>query len=136
MSRFTIVEGDEQRAFEQRPKAPENRQAERAAKATATPTGRKPLPGQLGAEEHEPRPESCGACGGQGLDVADELVERETPRRQGAQLRHVPLPTVRRAHPLRSLPAPSTQKLHSPCSLPMAVRSSVPCTAKKRRHKN
>lgn len=39
------------------------------------PTGRKPLPQHLKAEEHELLPDSCAACGGHALDVADVLDE-------------------------------------------------------------
>ena len=72
-----VVEGEQQRAFEERPKAPEKPLVERTAKKKAKPTGRKPLPGHLEAEEHELRPESCAACGGSALDVADQLIEEK-----------------------------------------------------------
>ena len=56
-----VVEGEQQRAFEERHKAPDKPAAERTAKAKTKPTGRKPLPRHLEAEEHELRPESCAA---------------------------------------------------------------------------
>jgi transposase len=107
-----IIEGEERRAFEERPKAPEKPPAEPAAKKTTKPTGRKPLPGHLEAEEHELRPESCASCGGAALDVADELIEeklhvvkehqrRRVVRRYTCRCRACGTRTT-----LRSLPAP------------------------------
>ncbi len=107
-----VVEGEERRAFEERPKAPEKPPAEPAAKKKAKPTGRKPLPAHLEAEEHELRPESCAACGGAALDLADELVEeklhvvkehqrRRVVRRYTCRCRACGARTT-----LRSLPAP------------------------------
>lgn len=46
-----VLEGDERRAFEERPKAPEKSPAELAPKKKSKPTGRKPLPRHLEAEE-------------------------------------------------------------------------------------
>lgn len=72
------VAGDqERRAFEDRPKAPEKPETERTPKKKAKPTGRKPLPSHLEAEEHDLRPDSCSHCGGPALDVADELTEEK-----------------------------------------------------------
>jgi transposase len=107
-----VVEGEQQRAFEERPKAPDKPTAERTAKKKAKPTGRKPLPGHLEAEEHELRPESCGACGGQALDVADELVEEKLHVVKEHQRRRVVRRYTCRCRAcgerttLRSLPAP------------------------------
>ena len=72
-----IVEGAERHAFDERPKAPEKSQAGPSAKKKAKPTGRKPLPAHLEAEEHELRPAACARCGGEALDVADVLVEEK-----------------------------------------------------------
>lgn len=72
-----VVEGDERRAFEERPKAPAKEAAEPPPKTKAKPSGRKPLPSHLEAEEHELRPQMCSACGGSALDLADELVEEK-----------------------------------------------------------
>jgi transposase len=71
------VEGDARRAFEQRPKAPEKPAEELQPKTKARPTGRKPIPNHLEAEEHELRPRACAGCGASGLDVVDELVEEK-----------------------------------------------------------
>jgi len=72
-----VVEDEQRRAFEERPKAPDKPKAERTAKKKARPTGRKPLPSHLEAEEHELRPDSCAACGGHSLDIADVLDEEK-----------------------------------------------------------
>ncbi|HTU58454.1 MAG TPA: IS66 family transposase [Polyangiales bacterium] len=107
-----VVEGDERRAFEERPKAPEKPAPERAAKSKAKPTGRKPLPDHLEAEKHELRPESCAACGGVGLDVADELTEEKLQVVKEHQRRRVVRRYTCRCRAcgarttLRSLPAP------------------------------
>lgn len=71
------VEGDAKRAFEGRPKPPEPPARERPAKEKQRPTGRKPVPSHLEAEEHELRPDACGGCGGAALDVVDRLVEEK-----------------------------------------------------------
>lgn len=72
-----VVEGDERRAFEERPKAPEKDTTEPAPKKKAKPSGRRPLPSHLEVEEHELRPQTCAACGGSALDLADELLEEK-----------------------------------------------------------
>jgi transposase len=107
-----VVEGEERRAFEERPTAPEKPPAELAAKKKAKPTGRKPLPSHLEAEAHELRPESCGACGGAALDLADELVEEKLHVVKEHQRRRVVRRYTCRCRAcgerttLRSLPAP------------------------------
>ena len=107
-----VVESEERRAFEERPKAPEKPPAEPAAKKKAKPTGRKPLPAHLEAEEHELRPESCAACGGAALDLADELVEeklhvvKEHQRRRVVRRYTCRCRTCGARTTLRSLPAP------------------------------
>jgi len=107
-----VVEGEQQRAFEERPKAPDKPVAERTAKTKTRPTGRKPLPRHLEAEEHELRPESCAACGGHALDVADELVEetlhvvKEHQRRRVVRRYTCRCRACGERTTLRSLPAP------------------------------
>jgi transposase len=71
------VVGDAKQAFDQRPKPPKKSVPPKAAKKAVRPTGRKPLPKHLEAEEHALRPESCGQCGSAALDVADELLEEK-----------------------------------------------------------
>jgi transposase-like protein len=63
------VEGEAQRAFEQRPKAPDKPTEEAPPKTKAKPTGRKPIPSHLEAEEHELRPRACAGCGETALDA-------------------------------------------------------------------
>ena len=107
-----VVEGEQQRAFEERPKALEKPHAERTTKEKAKPTGRKPLPSHLEAEEHELRPESCAACGGSALDVADQLIEEKLHVVKEHQRRRVVRRYTCRCRAcgerttLRSLPAP------------------------------
>ena len=107
-----VVGGQERRAFEDRPKAPEKPETERTPKKKAKPTGRKPLPSHLEAEEHELRPEACGACGGHALDVADELTEEKLHVVKEHQRRRVVRRYTCRCRvcgertTLRSLPAP------------------------------
>jgi len=107
-----VVDGETQRAFEDRPRAPEKLPAEPAEKKKAKPTGRKPLPSHLEAEEHELRPDACAACGGHALDVADELVEeklhvvKEHQRRRVVRRYTCRCRTCGERTTLRSLPAP------------------------------
>jgi transposase len=69
------LEGDQQQAFEQRPQAPSKPTEEPAQKKKAKPSGRKPIPSHLEAEEHELRPSACATCGATALDLAEEVVE-------------------------------------------------------------
>ena len=71
------LEGEARLAFEQRPKAPEKPSEEPQPQTKARPTGRKPVPSHLEAEEHELRPRACTGCGATALDVVDELVEEK-----------------------------------------------------------
>ena len=107
-----VVDGEARRAFEERPKAPEKPAAQRPKKKKSRPTGRKPVPAHLEAEEHELRPDACAECGGAALDVVDELVEeklhvvkehqrRRVVRRYTCRCRNCGERTT-----LRSLPAP------------------------------
>jgi transposase len=107
-----VVEGEQRRAFDERPKAPEKPEVERTEKTQAKPTGRKPLPKHLEAEEHELRPDSCAACGGHALDVADVLDEEKLHVVKEHQRRRVVRRYTCRCRAcgerttLRSLPAP------------------------------
>ncbi len=65
--------GDAKRAFEDRPKPPERAARTKPEKKKAEPTGRKPLPQHLEAEEHRLRPVECERCGSAALDVAEGL---------------------------------------------------------------
>jgi transposase len=107
-----VVEDEQRRAFDERPKAPEKPKTERTAKRKAKPTGRKPLPAHLEAEEHELRPDSCSACGGHALDVADVLDEEKLHVVKEHQRRRVVRRYTCRCRAcgerttLRSMPAP------------------------------
>jgi len=107
-----VVDGDQRRAFDERPKAPEKPPSELAKKQKAKPTGRKPLPSHLEAEEHELRPRSCAACGGVALDLADEFTEEKLHVVKEHQRRRVVHRYTCRCRAcgerttLRSLPAP------------------------------
>ena len=107
-----LVEGDARRMFDERPKAPDKPSEESSPKNRAKPTGRKPVPTHLEAEEHELRPEACGDCGATALDVVDDLREeklhvvkehqrRRVVRRFTCRCRQCGARTT-----LRSLPAP------------------------------
>ena len=107
-----LVEGEARRAFDERPKAPEKPEKEHLPKKKVKPTGRKPVPGHLEAEEHELRPDLCAGCGGAALDVADELVEeklhvvKEHQRRRVVRRYTCRCRTCGGRTTLRSLPAP------------------------------
>jgi transposase len=106
------LDNDARRAFEERPKAPEKPAQERPPKKKQRPTGRKPLPSHLEAEEHEFRPDACAECGGAALDVVDELVEEKLHVVKEHQRRRVVRRVTCRCRAcgerttLRSLPAP------------------------------
>lgn len=106
------VAGDAKRAFEGRPKPPEKPVRVKPEKKPVRPSGRKPLPQHLEAEEHASRPDRCGHCGGAALDSAGEVVEEKLHVVKEHQRRRVVRRTTcrcrdcgRRTTP-RSLPAP------------------------------
>jgi transposase len=107
-----VVDGEQQLAFEERPHAPQKPPPEPLSKKQTKPTGRKPLPSHLEAEEHELRPSSCAACGGVALDVADQLIEEKLHVVKEHQRRRVVRRYTCRCRAcgerttLRSLPAP------------------------------
>ena len=107
-----VVEDEARRVFEDRPKAPDKPAQAPPSKERQKPTGRQPIPKHLEAEEHELRPDACSKCGGDALDIADELVEeklhvikehqrRRVVRRYTCRCRACGARTT-----LRSLPAP------------------------------
>ena len=107
-----VVEGEQRRAFEERPKAPEKPAVEPAPKKPRKPTGRKPLPTHLEAEEHELRPKECADCGSAALDLVDELLEEKLHVVKEHQRRRVVRRYTCRCRvcgertTMRSLPAP------------------------------
>jgi transposase len=107
-----VVAGEAQRAFDERPKAPEKPAEQKRARTPAKPTGRKPVPAHLEAEEHELRPEACAHCGSAALDAADEIIEEKLHVVKEHQRRRVVRRTTCRCRTCggrttpRSLPAP------------------------------
>ncbi|MDX2053254.1 MAG: IS66 family transposase [Polyangiaceae bacterium] len=106
------VEDEARRAFDERPKAPEKPPQEKLPKQKSKPTGRKPIPQHLEAEEHELRPNACSACHATDLDVVDELIEEKLHVVKEHQRRRVVRRYTCRCRScggrttLRSLPAP------------------------------
>ena len=107
-----VIDEQQRRAFEDRPKPPVKPKTERGAKRKAKPSGRKRLPAHLEAEEYQLRPDSCGACGGRALDVADVLDEeklhvvKEHQRRRVVRRYTCRCRSCGERTTLRSLPAP------------------------------
>jgi transposase len=106
------VVGEAKHAFERRPKPPKKTAPPQPKKRKVVPTGRRPLPQHLDAEEHTLRPGACGECGSSALDVADELVEEKLHVVKEHQRRRVVRRTTCRCRDCgarttpRSLPAP------------------------------
>jgi transposase len=107
-----IVAAEAQRAFEERPKAPDKPAAPPPPQSKAKPTGRKPVPAHLEAEEHALRPTECEHCGGTDLDVVDEVVEeklhvvKEHQRRRKVSRKTCRCRKCGERTTARSLPAP------------------------------
>jgi transposase len=68
---------DQRRAFENRPAAPAKPIKDEPRRKRPPPTGRKPIPAHLEAEQHELRPASCASCGSTALELVDTLVEEK-----------------------------------------------------------
>jgi hypothetical protein len=64
------VSNEDKRSFEQRPKPPPKPIAPERPKTRVKPTGRKPVPSHLEAEEHALRPDACERYGSTALDAA------------------------------------------------------------------
>jgi transposase len=71
------LEGAAKRAFDERPAPPVLPEKPVKPPRQARPTGRKPLPQHLPAEEHALRPTHCEHCGDTALDAADEVIEEK-----------------------------------------------------------
>lgn len=69
------VSEDERAAFVDRPRAPNLPAKDKKAKRKQRPTGRKPVPEHLEAEEHTVRPDTCTCCAVPDLEITDEVVE-------------------------------------------------------------
>ena len=107
-----VVSAATQRSFAGRPKPPEKPKKEKASKPRPPPTGRKPVPEHLEAEEHALRPDACDHCGSLALDAADEVLEEKLHVVKEHQRRRVVRRTTCRCRDCggrttpRSLPAP------------------------------
>ena len=99
-------------AYLARPKAPKRPKRNKPPKKPHRPTGRKPVPEHLPAEEHTFAPACCKECGRDDLEVADEVVEtklhvvaehqrRRVVKRKTCVCRHCGTRTT-----ARSLPSP------------------------------
>lgn len=105
---------EEQRcAFENRPRPPSKPPKDPAlGRRAAKPTGRKPVPQHLEAEEHRLRPEACAHCEGKVLDVVDVVLEEKLHVVKEHQRRRVVFRQTCRCRACgerttaRSLPAP------------------------------
>lgn len=69
------LDDDAKKAFSRRPTPPKLPKRKKPPKKTTKPTGRKPLPEHLEAEEHTAEPDNCSACGSVDLELVDEVVE-------------------------------------------------------------
>ena len=107
-----VLDASAARAFADRPAPPALPPKSKPEPKPRRPTGRKPLPPHLEAEQHELRPDACAHCGGHALDAAEVLVEEKLHVVKEHQRRRVVRRTTcrcrdcgRRTTP-RSLPAP------------------------------
>lgn len=64
-------------AFDGRPAPPPLPEKPAKKPRQAKPSGRKPLPAHVPAEDHALRPDRCEQCGGIELDAVDEVVEEK-----------------------------------------------------------
>jgi transposase len=71
------LDGPAKQAFDERPAPPALPSKPPKPPRQAKPTGRKPLPAHLPAEEHALRPDACAHCGSDALDEADIVVEEK-----------------------------------------------------------
>lgn len=107
-----LLAGDAKRSFEERPAPPTKAVEPPKPSEPQRPTGRKPLPPHLEAENHALRPDSCNQCGSTELDAADEVVEEKLHVVKEHQRRRVVRRTTCRCRKCgarttpRSLPAP------------------------------
>lgn len=106
------LDEEKRKRFEERPLPPAKPPVEKPEKPKAKPTGRKPVPAHLEAEEHALRPAACAHCGSSALDVAETLTEEKLHVVKEHQRRRVVQRTTCRCRDCgerttpRSLPAP------------------------------
>ncbi len=114
------VEGEEKQAFDTRPQPPALPPKVKAKTPRPSPTGRKPLPSHLPADEYSLSPEACVHCGSTALDVADVVAEEKLDVVKEHQRRRV----VRRS----TCRCRACGKRTTPLSLPAPyARSKVTC---------
>jgi hypothetical protein len=106
------VSDEERRSLDERPKPPTKPPEEKQTKTRPPPTGRKPLPSHLEADEHSFRPDRCEHCGGYHLTDVDVVIEEKLDvvkehqrRRRVARVTGECLDCGKRTT-ARSLPAP------------------------------
>lgn len=98
--------------FADRPKAPEAPPKPKKSKEKQKPTGRRPVPEHLPAEEHTVEPDACSSCGGKDLGIIDEEVEtkltvvKEHQRRRVVRRKVCRCKTCGERTTATSLPAP------------------------------
>lgn len=106
------LDGDAKSAFDERPKPPALPEKAPRSKGRPSPSGRKPLPAHLEADEHRLRASRCEHCGGTDLDAVDEVVEeklhvvKEHQRRRVVRRTTCRCRSCRKRTTPRSLPAP------------------------------
>lgn len=106
------LDAEAKTALEGRPKPPVLPPKKPRVKQRAAPSGRKPLPLHLEAEEHALRPDCCEHCGSTELDAADDIIEeklhvvKEHQRRRVVRRKTCRCRSCRRRTTPRSLPAP------------------------------
>jgi len=69
------LDDEAKEAFAKRPAPPKLPDKKKPPKKKTKPTGRKPLPDHLEAEEHTTTPNACSCCGSTDLELVDEVVE-------------------------------------------------------------
>lgn len=84
-----VIEAEQQKAFDARPKPPELPEKTKSAKREQRRTGRNAVPQHLPAEEHELRPAGCEHCGSVAIEVVDEIVEEKLDVVKAHQRRRV-----------------------------------------------
>lgn len=105
------VDDETRAAFDERPKPPEIPPKPEKQRKKHKPTGRKPLPEHLEADEHERYPELC-TCGCTEFELVDEVVEekltvvKEHQRRRVVRRKTGRCKRCRKRTTARSLPAP------------------------------
>lgn len=71
------LDEEERLAYDERPAPPTLPPKDKPKPKKRRPTGRKPLPDHLPVEKHTRRPGACSCCGGDDLELVDEVIERK-----------------------------------------------------------